>query len=118
MANVSFDPTAINDTSELERVQAAKPDVVVVAAFGSAAGYIAQDMKQIGYTPPTLGDDFVAASNLPALVPASDLKNWDLIYNSAFCSAAEWSESSAVQVLQGPHQSLRELEGVHQYVHD
>ncbi|MHB8593652.1 MAG: ABC transporter substrate-binding protein, partial [Acidimicrobiales bacterium] len=83
VANVSFDPTAIDDTSELEQVEAAKPQVLVVAAFGAAAGYIAKDMVQLGYTPPTIGDDFIAASNIPALVPSSDLKNWDVVYNSS-----------------------------------
>ena len=84
VANVSFDPTAINDTSEIEQVQAKHPQVVVVAAFGAAAGYIAQDMTQLGYTPPVIGDEFVAASNISALVPSKDLTNWDLVYNSSF----------------------------------
>jgi branched-chain amino acid transport system substrate-binding protein len=70
---VTYSDTALDVTPELQQLQSDQPDVLIVSAFGSIAGYILNDRHKLGWTVPILGDNALASNNLAALVPAAQL---------------------------------------------
>lgn len=64
--------TAVDATSQMEQVLAAKPDVLLLDAYGSAAGPIIKARAELDPKVPTFGGQLLAANNLSTLAPAKD----------------------------------------------
>jgi branched-chain amino acid transport system substrate-binding protein len=67
VADVPFDPSATDLTSQLEQVRAAKPDAMFVVAYPSSATDIMNAIKQLDYMPPAVmafGAGFIEPSFL------------------------------------------------------
>jgi len=63
---------AVDATAQLEQVLAAKPDVLLLDAYGAAAGPIVKARAEIDPKIPTYGGQLLAANNLGTLAPSSD----------------------------------------------
>lgn len=63
---------AVDATSQFEQVLAAKPDVLLLDAYGAAAGPIVKARAELDPKVPTYGGQLLAANNLGSIAPASD----------------------------------------------
>lgn len=52
--SVAFDPKAIDLTSQVQKVRAAKPDALFVLAYTDGALLLTKTFRQLGYTPPAV----------------------------------------------------------------
>jgi branched-chain amino acid transport system substrate-binding protein len=73
--SLAYPATAVDDTSELQQVEATHPDALYFATYGPSAGYVLQGIQQLGWNVHVVGDSAVAVSNVPKLVSPSALKN-------------------------------------------
>jgi ABC-type branched-subunit amino acid transport system substrate-binding protein len=78
-----FDPTAVDLTSEMSRLQAASPDVLVLGGFNSApVGYTLKARTKLGWKVPMVGELGVALTPIPSLVSPADWQGLTIeIYN-------------------------------------
>lgn len=70
----SFDPKNTDLTSTLAKIQAGNPDMLLLSAYGSPAGYLLEARQKLGWTIPTIGDPSISSSNPAALVGPSALE--------------------------------------------
>lgn len=71
----SFAPTGLDFSPQLEQLRGQNPDVLVVSAFGTAAGTILKNRQTIGWSVPVVGDPSTAANDLYTLAGAPALTN-------------------------------------------
>jgi branched-chain amino acid transport system substrate-binding protein len=69
----SFPITALSMTSQLETLESSHPSFLLMQAYGPPAGYVLQDIEQLGWNVPILGDDSVSASAVLTTPPPAGL---------------------------------------------
>ncbi len=77
----SFNPTDVDMTAQLQRLQAQDPDVLIMSGLGSVAGYMLQSRTKIGWDIPTLGHTDLGTTNLAAISGEAD---WDNVQVMTF----------------------------------
>jgi branched-chain amino acid transport system substrate-binding protein len=75
---VTYSDTALDMTSQLQKLQSAGVDLLFFEALGAPAGYILQGRTQLGWRVPVLGDFVTGSNDLATLVPAKDLSGVSL----------------------------------------
>jgi len=105
-SNQSYDVTALSMTAQLQAIQATKPDVLVMDAYGAPVGYILKDLQQLGWNVPILADDSVTATTLvstpaPAGYEGTSLvKNLKMqVFNSTVYSPSDTLVNQAVKAM-------------------
>lgn len=78
LVTASIPATAVDATSQMEQVLAAKPDVLLLDSYGSGAGPIMKARAELNPNIPTYGGQLLAANNLSQIAPASDYKGMKL----------------------------------------
>jgi branched-chain amino acid transport system substrate-binding protein len=66
LVTATYQDTDLNMTSELQKLQASKPQVLYVQGFAAPPGIILQDLYTLGWKIPTIGDLTTAATPLIA----------------------------------------------------
>jgi len=80
VAQEGFDTVESNVTPQLERIEAAAPDLIVLYTNGASAAVIAKDYKQLGMTTPVLGSHGVPTPEFLALAGAvAEQHKWTMI---------------------------------------
>jgi branched-chain amino acid transport system substrate-binding protein len=59
-----YDENALSMTPELQALQATKPDVLIMDAYGPPVGYLLKSLQQLGWNIPVLADNSVSATGL------------------------------------------------------
>jgi branched-chain amino acid transport system substrate-binding protein len=59
-----YDVNALSMTPELQTIQASKPDVLIMDAYGPPVGYLLKSLQQLGWNIPILADNSVSATGL------------------------------------------------------
>lgn len=59
-----YDENALSMTPELQAIQATKPDVLIMDAYGPPVGYLLKSLQQLGWSIPVLADNSVSATGL------------------------------------------------------
>jgi branched-chain amino acid transport system substrate-binding protein len=59
-----YDPTALDMTAQLQKLQNGHPDTLVLVGYGAPVGYVLKDINKLGWNVPILGDSSVAATSL------------------------------------------------------
>jgi branched-chain amino acid transport system substrate-binding protein len=80
-SNQSYDVTALSMTAQLQAIQATKPDVLVMDAYGAPVGYLLKGLQQLGWNVPVLGDTSVSATTLVSTPPPTGYEGSSLIKN-------------------------------------
>ncbi len=71
----SFPATALNVVPEMAKLQASKPQVLIIEALDEPAGYALKARAQLNWTVPVVGDPAFGDSSVSSLVPTADLTN-------------------------------------------
>jgi branched-chain amino acid transport system substrate-binding protein len=79
--NEQYDESALSMTPQLQAVEATKPDVVVMDAYGPPVGYLLKSMQLLGWNIPILGDTSVAATSLVSTAPPAGYVGTSLVKN-------------------------------------
>lgn len=75
----TYTPTDIDMTAQLQRLQDAKPDVLVIQAFGAATSHILESRTKLGWDIPTLGHSALGlGQNLAQISTEKDWNNMEL----------------------------------------
>jgi branched-chain amino acid transport system substrate-binding protein len=75
-ASATFDDTALDDTPQLQGLQASKPDVLIGEAYGPTEGYILAGREKLGWTgTPFVGANTFSVVDLTKLVSENAFKN-------------------------------------------
>jgi branched-chain amino acid transport system substrate-binding protein len=81
VANEEFDTAALDMTPQLTSIQAKKPDVLVVDAYGAPVGYLLQSKARLGWNVPIVTDNSVAATGLISAEPPTGILGTDQVDN-------------------------------------
>jgi len=82
LAVEQYAPTDLDMKSQLQRLQAAKPQTLMIQSYGATAGYILKGRTELGWDVPTLGAPTLGNGNNLALVSSpADWKNLLLFVN-------------------------------------
>lgn len=76
-----YDETALSMTPELQAIQATKPDVLVMDAYGPPVGYLLNSLQQLGWNIPVLADASSAATSLLSTAPPAGYVGTALVKN-------------------------------------
>ncbi len=68
-----FDPTALDFTPQLQKLQGTHPDALILIGYGAPVGYILKNMNKLGWTVPTYGDVAVTATPQVSAPPPGGL---------------------------------------------
>lgn len=71
----AYAPADLDMTAQLQRLQATNPDVLVLQAYGSAAGYALESRTKLGWDIATYGDGGLGNGNNLALI--SEEQDWN-----------------------------------------
>lgn len=80
-ANKEYDVTALDMTAQLQALQATKPDVLVIDAYGAPLGYVLKGVAKLGWDVPMIGNTSVSATNLTGMLPPEGLVGTDEVKN-------------------------------------
>lgn len=86
--NVAYKTTGLTYTATLSTLQAGKPQVLWADGYGAASGYLVQDIKKIGWTVPTLGDDSFSVSPPIVTAPPTGSLGTTILKNVQFQTVA------------------------------
>ena len=107
-SNQQYDVTALSMTPELQAIQASKPDVLIMDAYGPPVGYLLKSLQQLGWNIPILADNSVSATSListpaPAGFEGTALvKNLKMqVFNSTEYSPSDTLVNTAVKQMTG-----------------
>jgi branched-chain amino acid transport system substrate-binding protein len=75
----SFNPTDVDMTAQLQRLQAQDPDVLILSGLGSVAGYLLQSRTKLGWDIPTLGHTDLGTTDLSAVSGEADWNNVEVM---------------------------------------
>lgn len=82
LAVEQYTPTDLDMKSQLQRLQAARPQTLLIQSYGATAGYILKGRTELGWDIPTLGAPTLGNGNNLALVSSpADWKNLKLFVN-------------------------------------
>jgi branched-chain amino acid transport system substrate-binding protein len=76
-----YDVSALNMTPQLQAIQATKPDVLIMEAYGPPLGYLLKGMQLLGWNIPILGDTAVSATSLISTPPPAGFVGTALVRN-------------------------------------
>ena len=77
-----YAPTDLDMKPQLQRLQAARPQTLLIQSYGATAGYILKGRTELGWDVPTLGAPTLGNGNNLALVSSpADWKNLTLFVN-------------------------------------
>ncbi|TVZ02140.1 amino acid ABC transporter substrate-binding protein [Trebonia kvetii] len=76
-----YDENALSMTPELQAIQATKPDVLVMDAYGPPVGYLLKSLQQLGWNIPVLADNSVSATGLISTPAPSGYEGTALVKN-------------------------------------
>lgn len=62
VSNTPYDVTALDMTAQIQTVEAAKPDVLLLDAYGAPVGYVLQGIQKLGWNVPIAADNSVPAT--------------------------------------------------------
>jgi branched-chain amino acid transport system substrate-binding protein len=103
-----YDETALSMTPELQAIQATKPDVLVMDAYGPPVGYLLKSLQQLAWNVPILADTSAAATSLLSTAPPAGyvstplVKNLKMeVYKSTVYSPSESAVNTAVKGMTG-----------------
>jgi branched-chain amino acid transport system substrate-binding protein len=68
----SFDPSALDVSPTLLKLQQSHPDALLGVAYGPGVGHLLVSVKKIAWNIPLYGENGFASTNIQDLVPASD----------------------------------------------
>jgi branched-chain amino acid transport system substrate-binding protein len=81
LATATYQDTDLNMTSQLQKLQASKPQVLYVQGFAAPPGIILQDLYTLGWKIPTIGDLTTGATPLIAADAAKPQEKGLLLQN-------------------------------------
>jgi branched-chain amino acid transport system substrate-binding protein len=70
-----MDPTSVDATSDLTKLQSGHPSALIIDGFGPTAGVFLKSRTKLGWTIPTICDNACAANNLGAISSKPDWLN-------------------------------------------
>lgn len=79
--NEGFDNAALDMTAQLSALQAGKPDVLVLDAYGAPLGYVLQSLQKLGWDVPVMGNSSVSATSLIATPAPGGVLGTDQVKN-------------------------------------
>jgi branched-chain amino acid transport system substrate-binding protein len=68
-----FDPTSLDMTPEIQKLQTGNPQALVLVGYGAEVGYVLKGITKLGWTVPILGDVAVAATDIINTAPPAGL---------------------------------------------
>jgi branched-chain amino acid transport system substrate-binding protein len=75
-SSASFDPTVLDVTPQLQKLQASNPDVLIAEAYGAATGYVLSSREKLGWTKtPMVGAVTFSVSDLTKVADTSSFTN-------------------------------------------
>jgi branched-chain amino acid transport system substrate-binding protein len=80
-SNQEYSVTALSMTAQLQAIEATKPDVLVMDAYGAPVGYILKSLQLLGWNIPILADNSVSATGLIATPAPGGLEGTSLVKN-------------------------------------
>lgn len=80
-ANQQYDVTSLDMTPQIQTIEATKPDVMVLDAYGAPLGYILKGIAKLGWNIPIVGNTSVSATNLTGLTPPKGLVGTSQVKN-------------------------------------
>jgi branched-chain amino acid transport system substrate-binding protein len=80
-SNEQYDVSALSMTPELQAIEATKPDVLVMDAYGPPVGYLLKSLQQLGWNIPILADNSVSATGLISTPAPSGYEGTALVKN-------------------------------------
>jgi branched-chain amino acid transport system substrate-binding protein len=81
VGNEEYDVAALDMTPQLSTLQAAKPDALVLDAYGAPLGYVLQGIEKLGWDVPMVGDNSVAATGLISTDPPAGVLGTPVLDN-------------------------------------
>ncbi len=70
-----YDPTAVDYTSQLNKLRDTNPEYLLISGFGASVGIILDGLYTLGWDVPIYGGSDIAANNLCALTSEDRLEN-------------------------------------------
>jgi branched-chain amino acid transport system substrate-binding protein len=75
-SSAAFDPTVLDLTPQMQKLQASNPDVLIAEAYGAATGYVLSSREKLGWTKtPMVGALTFSVSDLTKLADTSSFTN-------------------------------------------
>ncbi|TVZ02217.1 amino acid ABC transporter substrate-binding protein [Trebonia kvetii] len=103
-----YDENALSMTPELQAIQATKPDVLIMDAYGPPVGYLLKSLQQLGWNIPILADNSVSATGLISTSAPSGFEGTALVkhlkmqvFNSTVYSPSNTLVNDAVKTMTG-----------------
>jgi branched-chain amino acid transport system substrate-binding protein len=80
-SNQEYSETALSMTAQLQAIEATKPDVLVMDAYGAPVGYVLKSLQLLGWNIPILADNSVSATSVVSTPAPSGLEGTALVKN-------------------------------------
>lgn len=74
VTGATYNDTDLSMTSQLEKLKASNPDMLLLSGYGAPTGYIMKSKQTVGWDIPTLGDGSFGGDNLEAVATQAQLK--------------------------------------------
>jgi branched-chain amino acid transport system substrate-binding protein len=80
-SNQEYSETALSMTAQLQAIEATKPDVLIMDAYGAPAGYILKSLQLLGWNIPILADNSVSATSMISTPAPTGMEGTSLVKN-------------------------------------